>query len=247
MKLINASEVPIVSTDQMREIDYIMIDELGISLLQMMENAGRNLARLACELFLGNHPEKKKIVIFAGSGGNGGGGMVCARFLHNWGANVHLMVTKEKSLLKEVPKKQLEILNNMGIKHSEKLSIANDFKKPDLIIDSIIGYSLIGNPKGQAAVFIEWINSNNIPVLSLDVPSGLDTANGTVSKPTIKADATMTLALPKIGLTLEKNRNVVGDLYLADISVSPRIYKRITGKLEVKTLFSEGEIIKLMY
>ena len=247
MNLIKASEVPIVSTDQMRELDHIMIDELGISLLQMMENAGRNLARLACELFLGNHPQTKKIVIFAGSGGNGGGGMVCARFLHNWGACVLLMVTKEKSLLKEVPKKQLEILNNMGIKHSEKLSIADDFKKPDLIIDSIIGYSLNGPPKGQAAAFIEWINSKDTPVLSLDVPSGLDTSNGAVFKPTVKAYATMTLVLPKIGLTLEKNRIFVGDLYLADISVPPGIYKGITGKMEVKPLFSEGEIIKLKY
>lgn len=173
--------------------------------------------------------------------------MVCARFLHNWGVDVLIMVTKEKSQLKEGSKKQLEILNNMGIKHNEKLLFADDFKKPDLIIDSIIGYSLNGHPKGQAAAYIEWINSKDTPVFSIDVPSGLDTSNGAVFKPTVKADATMTLALPKIGLTLEKNRGFVGDLYLADISVPPRIYKRITGKLEVKPLFSEGEIIKLKH
>jgi NAD(P)H-hydrate epimerase len=136
MNLMNVNEVPVVPTDQMKEIDDIMINKLGISLLQMMENAGRNLARLACKLFLGNHPQKKKIVIFTGSGGNGGGGMVCARFLHNWGADVLVMVTKEKSLLKEGPKKQLEILNNMGIKYSKKLSLADDFKKQAIMFSA---------------------------------------------------------------------------------------------------------------
>lgn len=61
MNLINVNEVPVILTDQMREIDDIMINKLGISLLQMMENAGRNLARLACKLFLGNPQKKKKL------------------------------------------------------------------------------------------------------------------------------------------------------------------------------------------
>ncbi|HET60384.1 MAG TPA: NAD(P)H-hydrate epimerase, partial [Chloroflexi bacterium] len=72
----------------MREVDRLMIEQFHISLVQMMENAGRNLAALAIERFLDKNPNGKRVVILAGRGGNGGGGLVCARRLHNWGATI---------------------------------------------------------------------------------------------------------------------------------------------------------------
>jgi len=77
--------VPAISVDQMREVDRLMVDEFGVTLLQMMENAGRSLAVLARDRFLGNYAGGKRVTVLAGSGGNGGGGMVCARRLANWG------------------------------------------------------------------------------------------------------------------------------------------------------------------
>jgi len=73
--------VPYVTTDQMREVDRLMVEEYGIVLLQMMENAGRGLARLARDRFLDGDARRRSITVVAGAGGNGGGGLVCARRL----------------------------------------------------------------------------------------------------------------------------------------------------------------------
>ena len=80
---IPASDLPAITREQMEEVDRVMIDDLHISLVQMMENAGRNLAALAQQRF-----RPSTVTVMAGSGGNGGGGLVAARHLSNWGVEV---------------------------------------------------------------------------------------------------------------------------------------------------------------
>lgn len=121
-------------------------------------------------------------------------------------------------------------------------SKAADIPAADLIIDGLNGYSLSGTPRGPARGLIEWANKQSSPVLSLDVPSGLDTASGEIHTPTVIADATMTLALPKTGL--QSAKRVVGELYLADISVPPVLYSEILG-FEVGPMFADNEILNL--
>jgi NAD(P)H-hydrate epimerase len=77
-----AGEVPYLTADQMVEVDRAMIEDYHIGLVQMMENAGRNLAHLARVRFLESNPSGKPVVVLAGTGGNGGGALVCARRLH---------------------------------------------------------------------------------------------------------------------------------------------------------------------
>jgi len=88
------AEVPYLTADQMRLVDRVMVEKYHIELIQMMENAGRNLAHLARSRFLNGDPRGRIVIVLAGSGGNGGGGFVCARRLENWGANVHVVTTK---------------------------------------------------------------------------------------------------------------------------------------------------------
>ena len=114
-----------------------------------------------------------------------------------------------------------------------------------LIVDAIIGYSLSGAPRGPAAGLIRSANAHSAPVLSLDVPSGVDTSSGTAHDPSIKATATMTLALPKDGLRAEEARANIGELYLADIGVPPALYSRSPLNLEVGPIFAEEEIVRL--
>lgn len=87
-------EVPYVTTDQMVEVDRAMIEDYGITLIQMMENAGRNLAHVARSRFLDGSPQDKSVTVMTGRGGNGGGALVCARRLHNWGARVRVCLAK---------------------------------------------------------------------------------------------------------------------------------------------------------
>jgi len=237
-------DVPYITTDQMREVDRAMIEDYHIELIQMMENAGRNLAHLARERFLDSSPQGKNVVVLAGTGGNGGGALVCARRLHNYGSRVTVYATKPDAQFTPVSAHQLDVLHRMGI--SVLLADAiGDAAAPALIVDGVIGYTLSGKPRGTAADLIHWANNANIPILSLDAPSGVDTTTGTVFDPAIKATATMTLALPKEGLQAAGVEDNVGELYLADISVPPELYASPALGLEVLPIFSESDIIRL--
>ncbi len=115
----------------------------------------------------------------------------------------------------------------------------------DLVIDSLIGYSLVGHAQGTVAALIEAANSHGAPILALDVPSGLNITTGAVSDCTVPADATMTLALPKVGLRAEAAKPFIGELYLADISVPTELYAKPPLSLEVENVFAKNEIVRL--
>ena len=228
--------IPTVSTDQMVEVDRAMIEDYHIELIQMMENAGRNLAHLARVRFLDGNPAGRRMVVLAGTGGNGGGALVCARRLHNWGAQVQVFVTKPDDAFTPVPAHQLDILRRMQVPIADAAAVGAA-NSADLIIDGLIGYSLKGAPRGSAGDLIAWANAQPAPILALDAPSGVDTTTGTIFEPAIKATATMTLALPKDGLFAPGVEAQVGELYLADISVPPGLYASPVLQLEVSHLF----------
>lgn len=222
-----------------------MIEDYHIDLLQMMENAGRNLAHLARGRFLGGDPRGQKVVVLAGTGGNGGGALVCARRLHNYGADVRVFVTRPDDDFSAVPAHQLDIIRRMDIPVALADEIDKEGETAALVIDGIIGYSLQGSPRGSAADLISWVNQQVAPVLALDAPSGLDTTAGIVYEPAIRATATMTLALPKAGLLSETAVSHVGELYLADIGVPPALYASPTLNLTVGPIFAASEIVHI--
>lgn len=233
-------QVPAITTEQMIEVDRLMIEEYGIQLIQMMENAGRNLAELSRQM-LGGNLSNKRIAVVCGAGNNGGGGMAAARHLHNWGAEIALKIIAGKEKLKNIPEHQFHSLEAMGILDREDI----DFASIDLVIDAMIGYGLTGSPQGATANWIRRINAAACPVLALDAPSGLNTTSGIPANPCIRATATMTLALPKIGLTTPQAKPLVGDLYLADIGVPPGLYAKPSLGITVGPLFIDNTIRKI--
>ena len=215
--------LPWLTVDQMREVDRAMMEDYGISLLQMMENAGRSLARLAVTRFLGGDPRGKRVTALCGTGGNGGGGLVGARHLHNRGARVTVVTTRPDEDYRGVPARQLAILRNVGVPVAPVDRMAA-LPPADLLLDAVIGYGLSGAPHGAAAEMIRRANAHPAPVLSLDVPSGLDADTGAAHDPAVRATATLTLALPKTGLRPPEARAFTGEGFLADISVPPELY-----------------------
>ena len=237
-------DVPWLTTEQMVEVDRAMMEDLRIELLQMMENAGRNLAHLARQRFLESNPAGKTVVVLAGTGGNGGGALVAARRLHGWGARVRVFTTKPAEDFAPVPAHQLDILHRMRIPVSPAAELAGA-EAPDVILDGVIGYSLKGSPHGGAADLIRWANEQDRPILSLDAPSGVDTTTGQAFDPAIRARATMTLALPKEGLRAPGVEAHVGELYLADIGVPPSLYAEPALGLDVGSVFAREDVIRL--
>jgi NAD(P)H-hydrate epimerase len=239
MKEVKASTIPAISRDQMVEVDRLMIEEFSITLLQMMENAGRNLALLANEM-LGKSIKGKHIGILCGGGNNGGGGMSAGRHLMNHGAQVQVALAVLQDGLKEAPARQFHILKKMGA------DIAANYppRKYDLLIDALIGYGLRGVPRKKVAEWIKLANNSGIQILSLDVPSGLDADSGQPLGACIRASATLTLALPKTGLLLKSARKFVGDLYVGDISVPNSL---LIGKgINPGELFCDASVVRVI-
>jgi NAD(P)H-hydrate epimerase len=231
--------LPEIDAAGMAEVDLLMVDTYGITLPQMMENAGRALAILARDRFLGGQVSGKSVTVLAGSGGNGGGALTAARRLAGWGANVSLVLSGPSASLAPVPGQQLTILKRMGL-----CPMDEPRGQPELILDGLIGYSLHGSPRGRALDLIRWANASSAPVLALDVPSGFDAQAGTVMAEVVRATATLTLALPKRGLGSAAVRHAVGELYLADISVPPGLYERLTTPRIVPP-FGVADILRL--
>ena len=222
--------VPAITTEQMREVDRVAIDEVGPNLFQMMENAGRGLAELALER-LGAAWASTPIVVLAGTGGNGGGGICAARHLANRGADVTVVVT-DVSKLTPVPKVQLDVYRGTP----GNLVEATVFRQlqPGLVVDAVIGYSLRGSPRGAALEMLEWMREQSADVVSLDVPSGIDATSADAPGAYVDAGATLSLALPKTGL----DAPAVGDLYLADLGIPAEVYRRV-GIEVPSTLFAD--------
>jgi NAD(P)H-hydrate epimerase len=236
-------QIPYLTAEQMIEVDRLMVEEYGVQLIQMMENAGHHLAELARRRFLGGDPVGKRVIVLAGSGGNGGGAMVSARNLANWGAIPRVILTKPLIKLGGTIKTQAEILTKIGVGVGSDTTF-DKVTQLDLIVDGIIGYSLKGAPRGVAAEMITWANKHKAPILALDIPSGVNATTGEVYTPAIQASATLTLALPKTGLRIAP-KELIGDLYLADISVPPELYSHPPLNLQIGNLFEEEAILPL--
>lgn len=232
-------DLPVLTTEQMVEVDRLMIEEWGITLLQMMENAGQKLAELARRQ-LGGSVQGARVAVLCGNGNNGGGGMVAARHMHNWGARVQAILARNEMQLKEIPAHQWQILKKMGITGSSA-----GLSETDLILDALLGYGAKGNPRPPLADWIRHANESKRPILSLDAPSGLDTTTGMPGAPCVRASATLTLALPKKGLLTAQAKPFVGALYLADIGVPPELYAAPSLGLQVNSPFGEGTLLKL--
>jgi NAD(P)H-hydrate epimerase len=203
----------------MREVDRIAIEQTGPNLLQMMANAGRNLAEMALER-LGTDWQKARVVVLAGSGGNEGGGITAARHLANRGVRVELCLAIPDNL-SQVAAWQRRVFQSTSGKEVGFRDL--DPAPPHLILDPLIGYGLRSAPQGIFAELIRWANGTRAPIISLDVPSGLDSTTGATPGEFIRPSWTMTLALPKSGLA----RGDVGDLILADIGIPDETYRRL--------------------
>ncbi len=229
------ADTPVVSREQMVEIDRVMIEELGITLIQMMENAGRALAALA-ERLVSGYPAR--VAIVAGRGNNGGGALTGGRRLAARGHGVSVFATAPRERFEGVPRQQLDICAALSVPIADRLP--DDPDAFDLILDGVIGYSLTGAPGGAAADAIDWINARRTATcISLDVPSGFDAAAGKPSARMVRPDAILTLAALKTGLA---EAAAGAPLYLADISVPAKLMTSVAGR----PVASRADLVRLV-
>jgi len=244
---VRVTDLPAVGAAEMLEIDRLAVENFGISLAQMMELAGASLARLAGQAMGGTRG--KRVTILTGPGNNGGGGLVAARHLANRGAELHVVLAQPVARLHAAAKERLLTLIEMQVLCCVVTwdladgELEAQLAASDLLIDALLGYSADGPPRGPVSELLEQASRSSRPVLSLDLPSGVDPDSGKVDGAALTAATTMTIALPKRGLLTASGRERAGDLYLADIGLPAALYAR--AGLHFTDPFVDGPLVRL--
>jgi NAD(P)H-hydrate epimerase len=241
-----ATTIPTLSAAEMAEVDRRAIDDYGIGLAQMMEQAGSHLAEVT-RLELGGSLLGRALVIAVGPGHIGGGGLVAARHLVNRGAHVRVVLARPALRSTQASRRQLATLLTMRTRccvatydvTDDELSEA--LRASDVVVDAIVGYGLAGPPRDEVQRLIDHVVRSGRPVISLDLPSGLDPDTGSVPGSAVAATATMTVALPKRGLFASDGPAHAGRVYLADIGIPASLYGELG--IVVGPLFAEGRIL----
>jgi NAD(P)H-hydrate epimerase len=232
----------LVTSSQMRNIDKKTIQGIGIPGLELMEKAGNGTAQVAKRML--GEPDDKAVAIFCGRGNNGGDGFVVGRYLAQWGAQVQFFLTAKRSDLKGDAKTNLEKAVDLDLPIMEILKekdIPSQIKA-DLIVDALFGTGFTGEITGYMSDIIERINSSGLPVLSVDIPSGLHADTGQYAGPCVRAHRTATMALPKIGHFVFPGKAKSGKVSVVDIGVP----QHVVDEEEISLNLITGEEVREM-
>jgi hydroxyethylthiazole kinase-like uncharacterized protein yjeF len=222
----------VVKAAEMQEMDRLTIQDLGIPGVVLMENAGRGASRIFLEHF--DPPEGARIMILCGSGNNGGDGYVMARYLHQAGFDVVVVILSKYEKIAGDALINLEIIRKMGLEivyvsHSNEWdALCPSLKDCDFIIDGILGTGLHSPVRDFYAQVIENVNASGNPVMAIDIPSGLNADTGQVMGVAIQADLTVTFGFPKLGQILFPGADRVGRLARVDIGIPNEIADQLT-------------------
>ncbi len=211
----------VLSSAAMKEADRRTMEDMGLPGAVLMETAGLRVA----EFIFSIHPEPCHVVVIAGPGNNGGDGLVTARLLYKAGYKVELWSTVKAGAYRGDAAVSEKYLSRISFpvrrvatsRDLERFSI--ELSGADLVIDAMLGTGLNRDVEGLIADLIHVVNESDVPVLSVDAPSGLNTDTGQVMGSAVRADWTVTFACPKWGLLLLPGAALTGELVVADINI----------------------------
>ena len=210
-----------VSTAVVREMDRRTIEEYGLPGAVLMESAGTSVTEVACLMA----PARGRVVVMAGAGNNAGDGFVAARQLANRGFSVCVVTAAESGGYKGDARLNFSIIERMGIDVTEWPHNALALTEgADVIIDALLGTGLSGPLRPPYADMIAAVNAARAHVLSVDIPSGLNADTGEVATAAVKADRTVTFALPKTGLYRGEGPEKTGEVLLGDLEMPRAVY-----------------------
>lgn len=223
----------ISTVSEMRDLDRTAVEKFGISEELLMENAGlASYAVLNREVGV----KDKNISVFCGIGNNGGDGLVVARKILSEGGKVKVFVLGDPGKYRGSAKLNSDIVSRLPIRVRQVLSaeaVKSDIEYCDAIVDAVFGTGLTRDVSGLCREIIEIINQSGKPVLSLDIPSGIDGDTGQIRGIAVRANYTVTFGLPKIGNMLFPGYERCGKLFVSHISFPPTMYDSL--KIEINS------------
>ncbi len=212
----------VLKPEEMRELDRITIENLGVPQEVLMESAGRSVYSVLqsyADVFL----PLANVTVVAGRGNNGGDGLVVARYLCEEVDYLRVYLLGDKSSLRGSALLNLQILEKMGVEVIELKEVTEEFKEDlynsNYIVDAIFGTGFKGETEGLYKEAIECINASDAFVIAVDIPSGVNGATGEVKGEAVIADVTVTMAFPKVGHFLYPGKYYTGELIVADIGI----------------------------
>jgi len=228
----NNTHMVYLNKEQMEKVYEEAFDVLGISSLNIMDKAGENIADFIESM------KPKKVIVCYGAGNAGGVGLAIARIIHQRGIFVEIVMAEKKlreNTIEQLSRARKTEISEVGNVHAES---------GDVVVDALVGYNLSESPKGEYAVLIDKMNSARslgAKIVSVDVPTGIDSTTGFLYTPHVKADYTLSLGLPKSGM--KEARDEIGELHLVDIGVPEKIYESL--HIPNEHYFGRGSVVKI--
>lgn len=209
-----------VTCDQMRRLDMAASRDYAIPSLRLMENAGRGVSQIIFREF-----QPCRVLVFVGKGNNGGDGLVVARHLSYQGYQVRILLLENPAQLKSDPLVNFNIAARMKIpiicfeEGTAERELAEHCRDADLVVDAIFGIGIHKPVEGVFEHAIRGIQKKHCPILSIDIPSGLDADTGKVWGAAVKATRTAALGLPKKGFYENEGPAYSGEIEIVDIGL----------------------------
>lgn len=204
-----------LSREAARQVDRLAIDEYGMTGLVLMENAGRGCADVLC-----SQGTLDEVLVLCGKGNNGGDGLVIARHLDLRGIPVRILLCCDPESLLGDAKANLEIARRSGLT-LEPWQEPPSRAGTGWCVDALLGTGAQGSPRPPLDTAITWLNAQDRPVLSVDIPSGLDCDTGQAAGEAVEATITCTFVAPKIGFRAAGASRYLGEVHVLDIG-APR-------------------------
>jgi NAD(P)H-hydrate epimerase len=223
----------ILNAAQMREADRCTIEEIGIPSLVLMENAGRQVVA-AIEAAYESRLDGR-VAVLCGRGNNGGDGFVVARTLIQRGIDASVFVVGAVADVRGDARVNLDILGRLGVTVVEVADEQtwelhfSEIAQCTLIVDAIFGIGLKSPLGGMMETVVADVNASGIPIVSVDVPSGLSSDTPHLIGDCIDASMTVTLAAPKLPLVLPPGEAHAGDVVIADIGIPVDVLDGLEG------------------
>jgi hydroxyethylthiazole kinase-like uncharacterized protein yjeF len=215
----------IVTAEQMRQLDRLTIEKYGVPSLDLMERAGHGIARAIVGRF--GRVAKKGTLVVAGKGNNGGDGFVVARLLKKRGVPCEVALLARPDELSPDAAHNYQAFrkaNGTVVEAAEDGldQLTKRLQGKGLLVDAILGTGMKNEVRGLYADAIRLMNASEVPIVAVDIPSGLDTDAGRPLGLSIQAEMTVALGYAKIGEVIYPGVNYVGELAIADIGIDPR-------------------------
>jgi NAD(P)H-hydrate epimerase len=230
--------IKVITSAQMQALDLRTMTEAGIPGKTLMERAGGSV--VACLEEAWGSPRGKPVTVVCGKGNNGGDGFVIARLLHRRKADVRVLTMAQGSeLSRDAALMYRQFARLAGTSRLRPFSSAQQalplLQKSDIIVDALFGTGLSAEVTGRYAEAIDCINAAHRPVVSVDLPSGLDADTGLALGRAVRATVTVTCGLPKRGLYVNQGIDHAGRVLIADIGIPPAFVDAVDSRLTVMT------------